>query len=218
MAASSPPVPARISSMTFLSSFGSDGSKSTFILSSSSSICCSTSFISALAISLISVSSSLNSSLASASRVWHASYESSASTTASSRARSRVTRSISSTFCWTLGSSSLAVNSSWTFLISRRRSRTKASAMRGGGERRGGPPAHTHASAMVKSRERQRKRGETILVSASGARLPFAPRCGREKRGGGGWGEGKAGRGERIQEKGEKEMNKAGWRGGRGGG
>ena len=76
MPASSPPVPARISSIMFLSSSGSLGRSAMVILSSSSSISSLSAAISSLAIASISASpaASLTISLASASSSWHSLY------------------------------------------------------------------------------------------------------------------------------------------------
>mmetsp|Transcript_56585 Transcript_56585/g.136835 ORF Transcript_56585/g.136835 Transcript_56585/m.136835 type:complete len:222 (-) Transcript_56585:15-680(-) len=114
MLASSPPVPARISSITSLSSRGSLGSSSTLSSASMPSMLASSSFTSSLAISRMSASSpaSLNISLAPSSSsfaVFHWLYT---STTGSSDARCLVMRSISLVSFASSGSPSIVVSSS----------------------------------------------------------------------------------------------------------
>ena len=80
-AASSPPAPARISTMTFLSSLGSLGRRRIFIVCSSSSILAFASLSSSFAISRSSSSLSVSSiSRLSATVCWHALYSLYAST------------------------------------------------------------------------------------------------------------------------------------------
>mmetsp|Transcript_53602 Transcript_53602/g.127468 ORF Transcript_53602/g.127468 Transcript_53602/m.127468 type:complete len:210 (-) Transcript_53602:278-907(-) len=120
MFASSPPVPARISSMTFFSSIGSLGNISTLRSSSRAEIWSSRAFISSRAISRISWSSpaSWNMSVAPWSSLLAACHSVNAVTRGSMDARFLVTRRSSAVLAASSGSlSELVMSSNWSLVL-----------------------------------------------------------------------------------------------------